>query len=43
MAIAETEPFHVAGVRRNSVHGWLLNEGNVTLSFRLFDDEYEIG
>ncbi|WP_327129349.1 YciI family protein [Streptomyces sp. NBC_01727] len=43
VAIAETEPFHVAGVRRNSVHGWLLNEGNVTLSFRLFDDEYEIG
>ncbi|TCC53360.1 hypothetical protein E0H75_06535 [Kribbella capetownensis] len=43
VAVAETEPFHVAGVRRNTVHGWLLNEGNVKLSFRLFDDEYEIG
>jgi len=43
VAIAGTEPFHVAGVRGNSVHGWLLNEGSVRLSLRLFDDVYDFG
>jgi uncharacterized protein YciI len=42
IAIAETEPFHREGVRTNTVHGWLLNEGNVQLSFNLFADTYDI-
>lgn len=28
-AIAEIEPFHQAGVRRNTVTGWQLNEGSI--------------
>ncbi|MFE2716513.1 YciI family protein [Streptomyces mirabilis] len=40
--IAETEPFHREGVRRNSVHGWELNEGHLRLSFQLFSDQYEL-
>jgi uncharacterized protein YciI len=42
IAIAETEPFHREGVRQNSVHGWLLNEGHVRLSFQLFANTYVI-
>lgn len=42
IAIAETEPFHREGVRKNTVHGWLLNEGNVQVSFQLFADTYTI-
>ncbi len=42
IAIAETEPFHRAGLRTNTVHGWLLNEGNIRLSFNLFDDTYDL-
>lgn len=40
IAMAETEPFHREGLRKNTVHGWLLNEGNLRLSFNLFDDTY---
>ena len=42
VAIAETEPFHRAGVRTNTVHGWSLNEGNLQVSLRLFDDAFAI-
>lgn len=38
--IAQTEPFHREGLRRNTVHGWLLNEGSVRLSLNLFENGY---
>ena len=38
--IAESEPFHRAGLRRNTVTGWLLNEGNLRVSLNLFSDTY---
>lgn len=41
-AIAGTEPFHVAGLRTNTVHGWLLNEGSVRLTVSLFTDRFEL-
>jgi uncharacterized protein len=41
-AIAESEPFHREGVRQNTVHGWLLNEGNIRLSVQLFADAFVI-
>ena len=40
--IAATEPFHREGLRKNTVHGWLLNEGNVRISLNLFDNEYTL-
>lgn len=40
--IAETEPFHRAGIRKNTVQGWLLNEGQVRVTLGLFDDRYTI-
>ncbi|GGF22774.1 YciI family protein [Subtercola lobariae] len=40
--IAETEPFHRAGLRTNTVRGWQLNEGNVTVKLKLFDNSFEI-
>ncbi|MFI9772517.1 YciI family protein [Streptomyces sp. NPDC052415] len=41
-ADAQTEPFCRAGIRKNTVRGWQLNEGNVTLRLKLFDDSFEI-
>jgi uncharacterized protein YciI len=43
VAIAETEPFHREGLRVNTVHGWLLNEGTVRLTFSLFTDKFSLG
>lgn len=40
--IAETEPFHREGLRVNSTHGWLLNEGGLRMTLRLFDDSFEL-
>jgi uncharacterized protein len=37
-AIAEAEPFHVAGLRRNRVQPWLVNEGSISLRVDLFAD-----
>lgn len=37
--IAEAEPFHVAGVRKNEVQGWLMNEGNFTFTVKLMNQE----
>jgi uncharacterized protein YciI len=42
VAISDTEPFHRAGLRVNTVHGWQLNEGTVHLSFSLFADTLTI-
>jgi uncharacterized protein YciI len=43
VAIAETEPFHREGLRVNTVHGWMLNEGTVRLTFSLFTDRFSLG
>ena len=40
--IAASEPFHREGLRKNTVHGWLLNEGQVRVSLSLFDDSYSL-
>jgi len=41
-ADAQTEPFCQAGIRRNTVRGWKLNEGNFTLRVKLFDNSFEL-
>jgi uncharacterized protein YciI len=41
-ADAQTEPFYRAGLRRNTVRGWQLSEGNVTLSLKLLGSSIEI-
>ena len=41
-ADAHTEPFCKAGLRTNTVRGWQLNEGNIHLRLKLFDDSVEI-
>jgi uncharacterized protein YciI len=41
-ADARTEPFCRAGIRRNTVRGWQLNEGHVTLRLKLFSDTFEV-
>lgn len=41
--IAVTEPFHREGLRTNTVHGWLMNEGNIHLSLSLFADQFTLG
>lgn len=43
VAIAESEPFHREGLRSNTVHGWLLNEGTVRLTVSLFTDKFSLG
>jgi len=40
--ISATEPFHREGLRVNTVHGWMLNEGTVRLSVSLFTDKFSI-
>ena len=37
--IAESEPFHQAGVRRNSVQGWVMNEANFQFTLKLMNQE----
>jgi uncharacterized protein YciI len=41
-AIAETEPFHREGLRINTVHGWLLNEGSLRLTVDLFTNRFDL-
>ncbi len=38
----QTEPFCKAGIRKNTVRGWQLNEGNVTLRLKLLRDTFEV-
>jgi uncharacterized protein len=40
--IAESEPFHLAGLRHNQVRTWTVNEGCLTVTIRLFDDHVEL-
>ena len=37
--IAEAEPFHVAGIRKHEVQGWVMNEGNFTFTLKLMNQE----
>ena len=42
-AMAAAEPFQKAGLRRNTVRGWQLNEGAITLTVRFMNGEFELG
>ena len=42
-ALAESETFHKAGLRRNTVAGWQLNEGSIDVRVRLSAHRFEIG
>ncbi len=41
-ALAESEPFHKVGLRRNQVRSWQLNEGSITLTVRCMDGGFEL-
>lgn len=36
-AIADADPFHIAGLRTFTLHRWMLNEGAMTLTIRYSD------
>lgn len=40
--IAESEPFHKAGLRTNTVTGWQLNEGSFSVRLRYSAHEFSI-
>jgi len=40
--IASAEPFHREGLRYNTVHGWVLNEGSLQIKVRLFADNFDV-
>lgn len=40
--IAESEPFHQAGVRKNEIQGWVMNEANFRFSLKLMNQEIEV-
>ena len=40
--IAESEPFHMAGVRKNEIQGWVMNEANFRFSLKLMNQEIEV-
>ena len=40
--IAEAEPFHQAGVRKNEIQGWVMNEANFKFSLKLMNQEIEV-
>lgn len=37
--IAAAEPFHQAGIRKNHVEGWTMNEGNFTIGLKFMSQE----
>ena len=41
-AIAEQEPLHVAGLRRNEVLGWQISEASFTFTLRLLDGTFDM-
>ncbi len=41
-ALAASEPFHKAGLRRNQVRGWQLNEGSISLTVRCMNGDFEL-
>lgn len=40
--LADSEPFHKAGLRRNEVRGWQLNEGSIALTVRCMDGSFDL-
>jgi uncharacterized protein YciI len=40
--VAEAEPFHRAGVRKNTVQGWVMNEGNFQFTMKLMNQQIEL-
>lgn len=40
--IAEAEPFHQAGVRKNTIQGWVMNEANFQFTLKLMNQEIEV-
>lgn len=42
-ALADADPFHVAGLRQYTINRWLLNEGSMTLTVRYSDQSVVIG
>jgi uncharacterized protein YciI len=40
--IAFREPFHKAGIRRNRVSPWQMNEGGFALRVRIMDGSFEV-
>ena len=42
-ALADSDPFHLAGLRRYTLHRWMLNEGAMTVTVRYSDQSAVIG
>lgn len=42
-AVAEADPFHAGGLRRFTLHRWLMNEGSMTLTIRYSDQSVVLG
>lgn len=40
--IAEAEPFHRAGGRKNTIQGWVMNEANFQFTLKLMNQEIEV-
>ena len=40
--LAANEPFHRAGIRKNRVEGWQVNEGSYTVTVRYMDKSFEL-
>jgi len=41
--LADADPFHAGGLRRYSLHSWMLNEGAMTVTVRYSDQSAVIG
>ena len=39
LKVAEAEPFHRAGVRKNTIQGWVMNEANFQFTLKLMNQE----
>jgi uncharacterized protein YciI len=37
--IANSEPFHQAGIRKNEVEGWTMNEGSFSIDVKFMSQE----
>lgn len=42
-ALADADPFHVAGLRKYTLNRWMLNEGSMTFTVRYSDQTAVIG
>jgi uncharacterized protein YciI len=39
LEVAEAEPFHRAGLRKNTIQGWVMNEANFQFTLKLMSQE----